>query len=93
MIVIKVELWPRGFEEKKKELSRMYIANTGTNPDPSLGNYKVALMKKGTKNPPWKIGDGSNELSKPFRIGNVDEHPRIKQHVMHLVRKAIDAIY
>ena len=70
----------------------MYIANTGSSPDPSIGNYKVALMRKNAKNPPWEIGVGGNDTSKPQREGTVEGHPRLSQHVIHLVRKAIDSI-
>ena len=93
MIVVKIELWPMGVEEKKKDLSRLYIANTGSNPDPNLGDYKVAIMKKGVLRAPWEHGYGGNKTAKPFREGEVKNHPRITQHVIHLVRKAIDSIY
>jgi len=91
MVVVKVELWPGGLEDQAEELSRMYIANTGSSPHPDIGNYNVALMRKGAKNPPWKIGFGGNDTTKPQREGSVENHPR-KQHVMHLVRKALTSI-
>ena len=47
MIVVKVELWPKGHEEKAIELARMFLANDGTSKDPKLGHYDVAVMRKG----------------------------------------------
>lgn len=45
MVVIKIELWPLGFEENKQQLGEMYIANdcSGTQ---TRGNYKVKVFGK-----------------------------------------------
>lgn len=44
MLVVRIELWPRGSEEHKRELGIAYIANdvSGT---PDTGNYNVRFMK------------------------------------------------
>lgn len=43
MIVIKMELWPRGDESRKRDLGVAHIANVGG--DEELGNYEVTLFK------------------------------------------------
>lgn len=48
MIVIKIEIWPGGFEQYAKELYRGFIWNDATG-TPEKGNYKVELNKKGQK--------------------------------------------
>ncbi len=62
MIVIKVELWPFGDEEKVKELAKLHIVNDDTG-DNFLGNYVVSNLKPG----------GTTEMAKiyehPRRLG------------------------
>lgn len=44
MIVVRIELWPAGSEERKRELGVAYIANDASG-TPGSGNYNVRLMK------------------------------------------------
>lgn len=44
MIVVRIELWPHGSEERKRELGTAYISNDLTG-DALTGNYNVRLMK------------------------------------------------
>jgi len=50
MLVIKVELWPFGFEDGKRELEQICIINdeTGTN---DIGNYEVVHSSDGSNIP------------------------------------------
>jgi hypothetical protein len=93
MIVIKVELWPKGDESRARELQRVHLANDGSSADGNRGNYRVAVMRRGEKRAPWKHGDRTNEVAKPIRTGQVLEHPRKSQNVMLLVAKAIAATF
>jgi hypothetical protein len=45
MIVVKIELWPGGFEAGKKEIGRAEIANTGELGNGPIGNYDIKLLK------------------------------------------------
>ena len=45
MIVVKIELWPLGFEDRKQEIGRVEIANTGELGNGEFGNYNVKLFK------------------------------------------------
>ena len=51
MIVVKVELWPKGNEARAREIGRMTITNDGTitkgNKD-KRGSYDIAVMRRGT---------------------------------------------
>lgn len=47
MIVVKVELWPFGREDKAEEIGRTYIANIGGTTE--RGDYDVAMCRRGTK--------------------------------------------
>lgn len=55
MIVVKLELWPGGDEQRKRSLGTAFIVNDGTG-DARYGNYRVMLgrMRDGTI--PWRIG-------------------------------------
>ena len=45
MLVIKIEMWPRGDESKKRLLEQAFIYNDGGAADAELGNYAVLLLK------------------------------------------------
>jgi len=79
MIVIKIELWPKGFESKARELGRMYVANTGELGNGKRGNYHVRLLRKGT--------------TTVQREGNVDDFPRLSYSVWRLVLRAIKSVF
>ena len=78
MIVIKIELWPAGFERYKKEIGRMEIVNDGSSQDPKRGNYDVRLFRR-----------GSNKI---LRDGKIEDHARKSATIWKLVRKAIDSV-
>jgi len=77
MIVIKVELWPGGFEGRKKEIGRMLIDNDGTSHTPKRGHYRVRLMRKGS----------SRTVQ---RTARVEDYPRESYPVWELVRRALE---
>lgn len=53
MIVVKIELWPFGFEDKKQLLGMATITNDGSG-TPTVGNYNVKLFQKGSDKKIWK---------------------------------------
>jgi len=79
MIVIKIELWPKGFESRARELGKMYIANTGELGNGKRGNYHVRLFRKGT-----------NTVQ---REGSVENFPRHSYSVWRLVSRAIKSVF
>ena len=47
MIVVKIEKWPGGNEEKAELLGQMVIHNDETSTDPVIGHYVIALSESG----------------------------------------------
>ena len=80
VIVIKIELWPNGKESDAKEIGRMHIINDGTSKDSKNGNYKVRVMRRGTR-------------ITAQREAEVKNYPRNAYTVWKLVKKAIQAAY
>lgn len=81
MIVVKVELWPRGDGNKAKEIGRMYIANVGGTQD--SGNYEVAVCRRGTTKCPL-VGE-----TKAVRTGSVRNFPRKSYNMWRLITRAL----
>jgi hypothetical protein len=79
MIVIKIELWPLGFESHKREIGRMHITNKGTNTG-TRGDYKVDLMRRKSTN-------------KVLRTGDVDNFPRKSKSIWKLVLKSLKTVF
>lgn len=65
MLVIKVELWPRGSEENATELARAYISNdvkTTMETGGHCGSYDAKFMQSVQFNPKkvWRTGRAEN---------------------------------
>ena len=78
MLVVKIELWPGGWEDRKKEIGRLVIVNDGSGTK-NRGNYRTLLMRRGTKNTVLREG----------RVGN---HSRLSKSVWNLVHKALESV-
>ena len=78
MIVIKLEMWPRGDESKKYPLGQAYVWNDGTVSDRSRGNYGVAVCRK-----------VSTDRLKPLRRGEVSNYPRLSYNIWRLILRAL----
>lgn len=76
MLVIKIELWPHGQEDKAKELAKAVIVNTTKNEDIKIGDYFAEFQITGVK--------GS-------RPGEVKKHARLTEPVWTLLRKCLEA--
>jgi hypothetical protein len=77
MLVIRIELWSGGRQDKKKDLGMLFIVNTGSGTK-SLGNYEVMLSKWGHPDVPW-------------RVGSVAGFDRLRGSPWDLMRRAIIA--
>ena len=88
MVVVKIELWPFGSPDNKRELGRMYIANIGG--DRERGDYQVAVCRKGTTEVPDPILPGGR---KPTRQGQVTNYPRISLPVWSLISRALKVCF
>lgn len=104
MIVVKVELWPMGSEVAAKEIGRTYIANDGAG-SRDLGDYKVAVCRRGTtavpreiypedlsKYPP-EVVERLGGAPKAARAGEVKDYPRLSYNVWRLVARALLAAF
>ncbi len=85
MIVVKLELWPRGDESHAKEIGRMYIANDGKGTT-DRGDYQVAVCRRNTTDVPAPIDPGG---SKATRTGTVTRYPRLAYNVWRLIARAL----
>lgn len=82
MVVVKIELWPFGSEDRKRELGRAFIWNTGKGSS-TRGEYKFQLLKKGkeyvmNKNV-WKEGE-------------IKDFPRKRLLGYDLLYRALDSV-
>lgn len=84
MLVVRVELWPRGIKEQRETLRTMVIANDVTG-CAARGNYNVYLGHRGETNP-WVIMD------RPLRTGRVEDYPRLAKRDDELVLRALRAV-
>ena len=91
MIVVTVEVWPRGERRRARNVATMYVANDGTSELESRGNYKAAVMRRGAEVPPsgWTLGPSSD----PLRTGEVRDFPRHSYHVLRLISRCILACF
>jgi len=78
MLVVKVELWPGGCEERSREIGRMLIDNTTYERDARRGDYRIRLMRKGART--------------VQRSAKVLNYPRLSYPVWKLVRRALRAL-
>lgn len=96
MITVKIELWPRGREEGREELGRMYIANDG-NGTRERGNYRVAVCRKGSTEVPIEILHEELRsvatLPPAARAATVANYPRLSLNVWRLIARAVHAAF
>lgn len=81
MIVVRIELWSANTGEKT-ELARMHISNVGGTE--ALGNYNAETLR----------GRSTADLDRGTvqRKCQVRGHPRLSQHVWHLVAKSLSGM-
>lgn len=54
MIVVTIELWPKGDQARKRHLGTAIITNDATGSE-GLGNYRVTLSRRGQPDRPWRL--------------------------------------
>lgn len=69
MLVIRIEMWPRGDQLKARLLGEGRICNEGGTAE--LGNYSVNLLRSPEYAKPGNVG-------KSWRKGTVENFPRLK---------------
>jgi hypothetical protein len=89
VIVVKVEMWPKGNESKAREIGRTYIYNDGG----SLrrGNYEARVCRRAKKfvHEPRKVLSGEGFA----RTGRVEDYPRLSYNIWRLVIRALRACF
>lgn len=96
MIVVRIELWPGGAEDKLREIGRMYIANVGGTQE--RGDYTVAVCRKGSEKVPAELWQGAGRDApegspKATRAGSVRDYPRLAYNVWRLVCRALASCF
>lgn len=100
MLVVKLELWPRGDQNQAEEIGREYIANIGG--DAERGDYQAAVCRRGTNDIPREIAAAAYEsarrepdleiladLEPGTRAGRVFAYPRQSYNVWRLVLRTL----
>ena len=87
MLVVKIEMWPKGNEQRKREIGRTYIWNKGG--DAKRGDYDVAVRRKGDYD--RKAGTLPSEGA--TRTGEVLNYPRQSYNVWRLVSRALKSAF
>ena len=92
MIVVKIELWPGGFEERKRELGRTYIYNDGKG-TARQGNYEVRVCRKNKEAAydlkPLELREGK----KCTRTARVENWPRKSYNIWRLILRCLMAAF
>jgi len=89
MIVVKIELWPKGVPGSAIEIGRMYIANDGTGSE-NVGNYDGVLCRRGTIDIPEPLSPFGPQGT---RQGRVENHKRRSLVVWKLIQKMLNSMF
>ena len=81
MLVVKIELWPKGDESKARQIGRIDIINDGTGTS-EFGNYNVNIHHSELLN--------KTPLSRFYKIGKVTGFMR-KLSPYHLLMRALSS--
>jgi len=88
MIVVKIEMWPKGDEARKYELGRTYVYNSGGNA--KRGDYEVRVCRKGN----YDVDSRDLVDGKGFtRTGTVSNWPRLSYNVWRLILRCLQAAF
>ena len=86
MIVVKIEMWPKGKEKYKYELGRTYIWNKGNHEDhPKKADYGVAVRRKNK----YDLEVSQKPSYGALRVGEVNNFPRMSYNIWRLVCRAL----
>lgn len=85
MLVVKIEMWPKGDASRAREIGRTYIANEGGSL--TRGDYGVRVCRRG------RFEQTSFESTKFARSARVLEYPRLRFNIWRLVLRALAAAF
>lgn len=91
MIVVKLEMWPKGDESKKYELGRTYIFNAGGTAQ--RGDYEVRVCRKSREGNYEKTARQLVEGKGFTRTGRLENHPRQSYNVWRLIIRALRSAF
>lgn len=84
MIVVKIEMWPKGNESKAREMGRTYIYNAGGSL--TRGDYEVRVCRKGKhERVHHRLLSGEGFA----RMGQVKGYPRLTYNIWRLVLRSL----
>ena len=88
MIVVKIEMWPKGDESEAREIGRTYIYNAGGSL--THGDYEVCVCRKNQfEHVPRKVLSGEGFT----RTGRVEGYPRLACNVWRLILRSLRAAF
>jgi len=89
VIVVKIEMWPKGDESRAREIGRTYIYNAGGTAE--RGDYEVRVSRKAKefKHEPRKVLSGEGFA----RTGSVKDYPRKSYNVWRLITRALKSAF
>ncbi len=92
MILVRIDLISAVHDSRSREIGRMYIANNETRStlDPKLGDYDVAVCRRGTTELPKPFNEDGPS---PARAGKVRDYPRLAYNVWRLISRACVAAF
>jgi len=84
MIVVRIEMWPKGDESKRREIGRTYIYNAGGSL--TRGDYEVRVCRKNR----FKFTLDNLRSGKGFtRSARIEDYPRLAYNIWRLVARAL----
>jgi hypothetical protein len=84
VIVVRIEMWPKGNEERRRELGRTYIYNAGGSA--ARGDYEVRVCRKRK----FETNVENLRAGKGFtRTARIEGYPRLAYNVWRLVLRAL----
>jgi hypothetical protein len=91
MIVVKIEMWPRGDESQMYELGRTYIYNAGgSRTSTKKADYEVRVCRKGKYD--FTLHDLQSGTGF-VRRGRVEGYPRLAYNIWRLILRALKAAF
>lgn len=88
MLVLRLEMWPKGDETRAREIGRTYIYNDGGTL--TRGDYEVRVCRRNR----YEVEPGTvSEGSKFARFGSVRGYPRLRFNVWRLVLRCLSASF
>jgi hypothetical protein len=85
VLVLKLELWPKGDQTRAREIGRTYICNEGGSL--TRGDYGVHVCRRG------KLDVVPRDNSKGGRQATVKGYPRLRFNVWRLVLRSLLAAF